>query len=80
MKANDDVRSIVGTVLTEIEEIKEQLSVVAEISEPVAADFEFQPLTEFEFRPLTEEEKKEFIELLDDKGKQILAELAGQKS
>jgi hypothetical protein len=33
-----------------------------------------------EFRPLTEEEKKEFIEALDDKGRQILAEVAVPKS
>jgi hypothetical protein len=71
MKANDDVHSLVGTILTEIEEIKEQLSIVAEVSEPVAAGFEF--------RPLTEEEKNEFIESLDDKGRQILVELAGAK-
>jgi len=71
MKANDDVHSLVGTILTEIEEIKEQLSIVAEVGEPVAADFEF--------RSLTEEEKNEFIESLDDKGRQLLVELAGAK-
>ena len=32
------------------------------------------------FRPLTEEEKKEFIESLDDKGRRILAERASQNS
>jgi hypothetical protein len=31
-----------------------------------------------EFRPLTEEEKKEFVDSLDAKGKQILAELTVQ--
>src|SRR5690242_9404401 len=31
----------------------------------------------FEFRPLTEEEKKAFVNSLDAKGRQILAELAG---
>ena len=31
-----------------------------------------------EFRPLTEEEKKRFVDSLDAKGRQILAELAGQ--
>jgi hypothetical protein len=33
---------------------------------------------DFEFRPLTEEEKKEFVDSLDAKGKQILAELTVQ--
>ena len=32
----------------------------------------------FEFRPLTEEEKKEFVNSLDARGKQILAELEGR--
>lgn len=32
----------------------------------------------FEFRPLTEKEKKEFVNSLDAKGKQILAELEGR--
>ena|SRR6185312_2117641 len=30
------------------------------------------------FRPLTEQEKKEFVDSLDRKGRQILAELAGE--
>ena len=30
----------------------------------------------FEFRPLTEEERQEFVNSLDDEGKEILAELA----
>ena len=33
---------------------------------------------DFEFRPLTEEEKKAFVNSLDAKGRQILAELAGK--
>jgi hypothetical protein len=32
----------------------------------------------FEFRPLTEEEKEEFVNSLDAKGKQIYAELAAK--
>ena len=32
----------------------------------------------FEFRPLIEEEKKEFVNSLDARGKQILAELQGR--
>lgn len=33
---------------------------------------------DFGYRPLTEVEKKEFVNLLDAKGKQILAELEGK--
>jgi hypothetical protein len=33
---------------------------------------------DFRFRPLAEEEKKEFVNSLDAKGKQILAQLAGE--
>lgn len=33
----------------------------------------------FEFRPLTEKEKKEFVNSLDDRGRQILSELEGRK-
>jgi hypothetical protein len=33
---------------------------------------------DFEFRPLTEAEKKEFVNSLDAKGKQLLAELEGK--
>ena len=36
------------------------------------------PAGHFEFRPLTEEEKKEFLNSLGDRGKQILAELEGR--
>jgi hypothetical protein len=32
----------------------------------------------FEFRPLTEEEKRQFLNSLDEKGRRILAELAGE--
>jgi len=34
----------------------------------------------FEFRPLTEEEKKAFLNSLDERGKEILAELEGRKT
>lgn len=34
----------------------------------------------FEFRPLTKKEKKEFMNSLDAKGRQILAELEGKAS
>ena len=33
----------------------------------------------FEFRPLTEEEKKEFVNSIDAKGRQILADLRAKR-
>ena len=66
-----------GEETQEITEIDERLDTsivpatkVEQTSGPSAGDFEF--------RPLTEEEKKEFVNSLDTKGKQILAELAGE--
>ena len=50
-------------------EIKEQ------IDHPLASS---AGTGDFEFRPLTKEEKKEFVNSLDAKGKQVLAELAGE--
>lgn len=35
---------------------------------------------DYEFRPLTKEEKEEFLNSLDAKGKQILAELEGKRT
>jgi hypothetical protein len=72
MKAKDGPLRIVDTVLAEIEELKEEIDLVPEIITKQLND------SSFEFRPLTEEEKKQFVDSLDAKGKQILAELAGQ--
>jgi ClpP class serine protease len=72
MKAKDGPLGVVDTVLAEIEELKEEIDLVPEIITKQLND------SSFEFRPLTEEEKKQFVDSLDAKGKQILAELAGQ--
>jgi hypothetical protein len=72
MNAKDGPLRIVDTVLAEIEELKEEIDLVPEIITKQLND------SSFEFRPLTEEEKKQFVDSLDAKGKQILAELAGQ--
>jgi len=71
MEERDDPLRIVDTVLTEIEELKEEIDLVPEIITKQLID------SSFEFRPFTEEEKKKFVDSLDDRGKQILAELAG---
>jgi hypothetical protein len=72
VKPKDDCNSIVDTVLVEIHELEEAIDLVPEI---IAKQLNEPP---FGFRPLTEEEKKEFVDSLDAKGKQLLAELAGQ--
>jgi ClpP class serine protease len=72
MKAKGGPLGVVDTVLAEIEELKEEIDLVPEIITKQLND------SSFEFRPLTEEEKKQFVDSLDAKGKQILAELAGQ--
>ena len=73
MEEKDDPLRIVDTVLTEIEELKEEIDLVPQIITK-------QQLNDssFEFRPFTEEEKKQFMDSLDTRGKQILAELAGR--
>jgi hypothetical protein len=72
MEAKDDPLRIVNSVLTEIEELKEEIDLVPEIITKQLND------SSFEFRPFTDEEKKQFVDSLDSRGKQILAELAGQ--
>ena len=72
MEPKDEFDRMVNMVVTEIHELEEEIDLVPEmitkqLDEPA-----------FEFRPLTEEEKKEFIESLDDNGRQILAELEGR--
>jgi len=72
MEAKDDPLRIVNSVLTEIEELKEEIDLVPEIITKQLND------SSFEFRPFTDEEKKQFVDSLDSRGKQILTELAGQ--
>ena len=72
MTAEGDFSGIVDRVLIEIEDIKGQsLWAIAEKEKDSATG-----AADFEFRPLTEEEKKELVNSLDAKGKQLLAELA----
>src|SRR5215831_7373942 len=72
MNAKNELNGIVDLVVPEIHELEEEIDPVPEM---IAKQLN-EPL--FEFRPLTEEEKKEFVDTLDARGKQILAELAGQ--
>jgi hypothetical protein len=74
MKVKDDVQSVVDTVLTEIGELNEEIDLVPKIITKQLKS----PSEGIEFRPLTEEEKKEFENSLDAKGKQILAQLEGK--
>lgn len=77
LPTSDDVRDVVEKVLTEIEDIKNNISadrvtVAKQKTDSIAGN------QEFKFRPLTEEEKKEFVSSLDAKGKQILAQFADE--
>jgi len=75
MKSTNDLQGIVGTVLTEIEGLQQEIDLVPTI---ITKQLNDSSSYDFEFRPLTEKEKKAFVKLLDDKGKQILAELQGK--
>jgi hypothetical protein len=70
MAASDDFLEVVDEVLIEIEDIKRQTD------RRQAKDESSAGAENFEFRPLTEEEKQEFVNSLNEEGKQILAELA----
>jgi len=76
MTANNDFQSILDTLT---EEIKEQIDNSFPSTREASTTQKKESSTgadDFAFRPLTEEEKKEFLNSLDAKGKQILAELA----
>jgi len=70
MAERDDFLGVVDKVLTEIEDIKRQTD------QRQTKDDSSAGAENFEFRPLTEEERQEFVNSLDDEGKEILAELA----
>ena len=78
MAAKNDFESFFEKISTE--EIKAQIDIVPTSFETTSEQKNDLPTGAggFEFRPLTEEEKKEFINSLDAKGKQILAELKGE--
>ena len=76
MTAEDDLLGIVGKVLVDIEDIKGHFPrTIAEQKNDIAAG-----AGDFEFRPLTEEEKKEFLNSLNDEGKRILTELGPRRN
>jgi hypothetical protein len=80
MPAKDDFQMILDSLTEEIkEQIDNDISGTREVSTEQKND-SLAGAGDFEFRPLTEEEKKEFVNSLDAKAKQILAELAGAKS
>jgi len=73
--SSKDFGGIVGEVLTEIREIHEEIDLVPKI---ITKQLNGSSSEDFEFRPLSEEEKKEFVNSLNAKGRQILAELEGR--
>jgi hypothetical protein len=73
MTATNDFQSAVGKILTEIEVLNEEIDLVPKI---ITKQLNYSE--DFEFRPLTKKEKKEFVNSLDARGKQILAELEGK--
>lgn len=77
MTATNDFQRIVNTFT---EEMKDQIdnSITSIRGTTTEQENESSAGAEnFEFRPLTREEKDQFINSLDAKGKQILADLAG---
>jgi hypothetical protein len=71
MAASGSVEGIVGEILTEIQEIEDQIDGAPETAG-------LAPGEKLQFQPLTDEEKKKFESSLDAKARQILAELAGK--
>jgi hypothetical protein len=77
--ARDPLQSVVDTILTEIEEIKETVDLAPETG-PKWKNNSSPEVGDYGFRPLTEEEKDEFLNSLDAEGQQILAELEGKRT
>jgi hypothetical protein len=73
MTATNDFQSAVDKILTEIDELNEEIDLVPKI---ITEQLNYSE--EFEFRSLTKKEKKEFVNSLNAKGKQILTELEGK--
>ena len=71
MTASGRVEGVVGEILTEIQEIEDQIDAA-----PEAAGL--APGEKLQFQPLTDEEKQKFVSSLDENAKLILAELAGK--
>ena len=80
MTAKNDFQRILDTLTEELnEQINNNIPCIRGGSTEQKIDSS-AGAEDFRFRPLTEEEKKEFINSLDDKGRRILAELASQNS
>jgi hypothetical protein len=75
MKSTNEFSNIVDTTLAEIKELNEEIDLVPKI---ITKQLNGSSSDDFEFRPFTEKEKKEFVNSLDAKGRQILAELEGK--
>jgi hypothetical protein len=80
MTARDDVQKLVNTILIEIEKINGEGDTIPIVPGNGIKQKNVSSVQagKFGFLPLTEEEKKEFMNSLDAKGKQMLAELAGE--
>jgi len=77
LPTSDDVKGAVENILTEIKDIKSNISTDLQIGTKQKTD-SLAEGEDVEFRPLTEEEKKEFINSLDAKSIQMLAQFAGE--
>jgi hypothetical protein len=70
MTAKDDFMEIVDKVLIDIEDVKGRSpGTIAKQKNDTAAG-----VGDFKFRPLTEEEKQEFVNSLDAKGKRVFVD------
>jgi hypothetical protein len=80
MTARDDVQKLVNTILIEIEKINGEGDTIPIVPGNGIEQKNVSSVQtgKFGFLPLTEGEKKEFMNSLDAKGKQMLAELAGE--
>jgi hypothetical protein len=76
MTAEDDFPGVTAKIdLDDIKEQSDNISVCPEAKRQTKNGFD-SGAGDFEFRPLTEEEKQEFVNSLNARGKQTLAELA----
>ena len=73
MTATNEFEGIVGTILTEIKELNEEINLVPKIITKL--NIHRQWILNFDHLP---KKKKEFVNSLDAKGKRLLAELAGR--
>jgi hypothetical protein len=77
LPTGDDVKGAVEKILTEIKDIKSNISTDRQTGTKQKTG-SLAGGEDFEFRPLTEEEKKEFVSSLDAKSNQTLLQLAGE--